>query len=67
MALRPLICVALCLLLPASAMAGATVENVRIWDENDKTRVVLDLSQSVAHKIFTLRSPDRLVIDLQDG
>lgn len=67
MAPRPLICVVLCLLLPCAAMAGTTVENVRIWDENDKTRVVLDLSQSVAHKIFTLRSPDRLVIDLQDG
>ncbi|MGB5333785.1 MAG: N-acetylmuramoyl-L-alanine amidase [Woeseiaceae bacterium] len=53
--------------MPLVAMAGTTVENVRIWDENDKTRVVLDLSQSVAHKIFTLRSPDRLVIDLQDG
>jgi len=67
MALRPLICVVLGLLMPLAAMAGTTVENVRIWDENDKTRVVLDLSQSVAHKIFTLRGPDRLVIDLQDG
>ena len=56
MALRPLICVLLGLLMPLAAMAGTTVENVRIWDENDKTRVVLDLSQSVAHKIFTLRS-----------
>jgi N-acetylmuramoyl-L-alanine amidase len=57
----------LCLLLPMAAIAGTTVENVRIWDENDKTRVVLDLSQSVSHNIFTLRGPDRLVIDLKDG
>jgi len=67
MAPRPLLSLALCLLLPLAAVAGTTVENVRIWDENDKTRVVLDLSQSVSHNIFTLRSPDRLVIDLKDG
>ncbi|MCP5090791.1 MAG: AMIN domain-containing protein [Gammaproteobacteria bacterium] len=67
MRLRPLLTLVLCLLLPLVAAAGTTVENVRIWDENDKTRVVLDLSQSVSHKIFTLRGPDRLVIDLKDG
>ena len=67
MRLRPLLTLALCLLLPLAAAAGTTVENVRIWDENDKTRVVLDLSQSVSHKIFTLRGPDRLVIDLKDS
>ena len=58
---------ALLLLLSSAAMAGSTVENVRIWSENNKTRVVLDLSQSVQHSIFTLRGPDRLVIDLKDS
>ncbi len=67
MARRRLIALILCLLLPLAAIAGTTVENVRIWTENDKTRVVLDLSRSVAHKIFTLRGPDRLVIDLKEG
>lgn len=57
----------LVLLLSSAAFAGTTVENVRIWSENNKTRVVLDLSQSVQHSIFTLRSPDRLVIDLKDS
>jgi N-acetylmuramoyl-L-alanine amidase len=57
----------LILLLSSAANAGSTVENVRIWSENDKTRVVLDLSRSVDHNIFTLRSPDRLVIDLKDS
>jgi len=55
------------LLLSAAAVAGSTVENVRIWSENNKTRVVLDLSRSVHHSIFTLRGPDRLVIDLKDS
>jgi N-acetylmuramoyl-L-alanine amidase len=57
----------LILLLSTAVKAGSTVENVRIWSENDKTRVVLDLSRSVDHNIFTLRSPDRLVIDLKDS
>ena len=55
------------LLLAVAAEAATTVENVRIWSENGKTRVVLDLSQSVNHNIFTLRGPDRLVVDLKDG
>ena len=55
------------LLLSSLAAAGTTVENVRIWSENDKTRVVLDLSQPVEHNIFTLRGPDRLVVDLKDS
>ena len=59
--------IALFLLLNTAANAAATVENVRIWSESSKTRVVLDLSQSVDHTIFTLRSPDRIVIDLKDS
>ena len=54
-------------LLLASMAHGATVENVRIWSENEKTRVVLDLSKPVKHKIITLRGPDRLVIDLSNS
>ena len=56
------------LLLPClGAQAGTVVENVRIWAEADKTRVVLDLSKPARHKIITLRGPDRLVIDLADS
>lgn len=56
-----------CLLLPAfAAQSATTVENIRIWAESGKTRVVLDLSRSAEHSIFTLRSPDRLVVDLKD-
>ena len=59
--------IALLLLLSAAANAGGTVEDIRIWSEHGKTRVVLDLSQPVEHNIFTLRGPDRLVIDLKDS
>ncbi len=57
----------LLLLFGVAAKAGTTVENIRVWAEGGKTRVVLDLSAPVTHSIFTLRSPDRLVIDLEDG
>lgn len=67
MARLRLITLALLMLLTSLAWAGTTVENVRIWSENNKTRVVLDLSRSVEHNIFTLRGPDRLVIDLKDS
>ncbi len=56
------------LLLPAVfAHAATTVENIRVWSENGRTRVVLDLSAPAAHTIFTLRGPDRLVVDLKNS
>lgn len=54
-------------LMAVAAEAATTVENIRVWAEGGKTRVVLDLSAPVNHNIFTLRGPDRLVIDLNDG
>ncbi len=51
---------------PAS-FAATEVENIRVWSEKGRTRVVLDLSQPSEHSIFTLRGPDRLVVDLKNG
>jgi len=62
-----LILTTLLTLLATAAQSATTVENIRIWAENGKTRVVLDLSHPVDHNIFTLRGPDRLVVDLKDG
>ena len=58
---------ALVVVAPAVAGAATTVENVRLWSEDGRTRVVLDLSRASEHKIFTLRGPDRLVVDLKDA
>jgi N-acetylmuramoyl-L-alanine amidase len=54
------------LALPLVADA-ATVEDIRVWSENGRTRVVLDLNKSSEHNIFTMRGPDRLVIDLKNS
>ncbi|MGI9262266.1 MAG: N-acetylmuramoyl-L-alanine amidase [Woeseiaceae bacterium] len=59
--------IALVLLASTGAQAATTVENVRLWSEDGRTRVVLDLSRPAQHSIFTLRGPDRLVVDLKDG
>ncbi len=62
-----LLLIALAMLVPALAGAATTVEDVRLWSENGRTRVVLDLSRPAQHSIFTLRGPDRLVVDLKDS
>ena len=49
----------------AQAADAAAVEGMRVWSGPDATRVVLDLSAPLEHRIFTLSGPDRVVIDLQ--
>ncbi len=59
--------IALVVLGPSLAVAASTVENVRLWSEDGRTRVVLDLSRPAEHSIFTLRGPDRLVVDIKNS
>ncbi len=49
------------------AAAKKSVGGIRLWSAPDSTRVVLDISAPVEHKIFRLSSPDRVVIDLKDS
>ena len=46
------------------AFAVTQVKSVRLWRAPDNTRLVFDLSGPVQHSVFTLTSPDRLVIDI---
>ena len=46
---------------------AAEVDSVRLWRAPDNTRLVLDLSGPVEHKVFTLDNPSRLVIDIKDS
>jgi N-acetylmuramoyl-L-alanine amidase len=52
--------------LAGVALAGAaTVQNVRLWDAPDHSRLVFDLSQPREHRVLVLQSPPRVVIDLE--
>ena len=49
----------------ADAMAAAVIDNIRVRTSPERTRIVLDASAPLDHKIFALVEPDRLVIDVQ--
>ena len=43
---------------------AAVVDNLRVWHAPDQSRLVFDLSEAVKFDVFTVRNPDRLVVDL---
>lgn len=51
-------------LTPAFAASPVEIRDLRLWASPDGTRVVLDLSSAADHQLFTLRDPDRVVIDI---
>ena len=53
------------ILLP-NILAAAEVRGLRMWPAPDNTRLVFDLSAPAEHSLFTLRNPDRIVIDLKN-
>jgi len=46
--------------------AQAKVVSARLWNNPEYTRLVLELSQPVDHKVMVLSKPDRLVLDIQN-
>ncbi|MDI3323695.1 N-acetylmuramoyl-L-alanine amidase [Pontibacterium granulatum] len=50
-----------------SAVHAANIKNVRIWLAPDNARLVFDLSGPADHKIFTLKKPDRIVLDVDSS
>ncbi len=51
-----------------AAVAGAQgeINGVRMWPAPDNTRVVFDADSQVEHSLFTLKNPNRLVIDIKN-
>lgn len=45
----------------------ATIKNLRISNNSDKVRIVVDADKEVDYQSFALSSPDRVVIDLSDA
>lgn len=55
------------LVLFSKSAMGAQIENIRIWPEPSKIRVVLDLNGPTEFEQFMLENPHRLVLDLPAG
>lgn len=43
------------------------IDSVRLWHAPDKTRVVFDVSENIKHNIFSLKNPERLVVDIENA
>lgn len=56
-----------CNLVISTQLLSAEINGIRFWQDPEKTRVVLDLSDKVSYKVFTLGNPSRLVIDIKGG
>ncbi|MFT7185707.1 MAG: N-acetylmuramoyl-L-alanine amidase [Pseudohongiellaceae bacterium] len=56
------------MLFSGVSMAGqASVTNARLWDAPDHSRLVLELSKAVEHKVLILSNPHRLVLDIKNA
>ncbi|WP_299082445.1 N-acetylmuramoyl-L-alanine amidase [uncultured Paraglaciecola sp.] len=57
-----------CLLVAFSpaGFAKNTIEGLRIWPSPNSTRLVFDLAEAPKYSYFTLKSPQRLVIDVEN-
>ena len=52
--------------LPSQMVAEPVVLDARIGDHADRTRFVVELSDPVKFRVFTLSNPDRVVIDMPE-
>ncbi len=68
--LRPAHCALLLVsgcLAAGAALAEVRIQDVRVSENGDTTRVVLDLDQRPEHLVFPLANPDRVVIDVMSA
>ncbi|MBA4382018.1 MAG: N-acetylmuramoyl-L-alanine amidase [Sideroxydans sp.] len=49
-----------------SAWAEIAIKSARIWPAQDYTRLTLESKQAIRYNLFTIKNPERLVIDLED-
>lgn len=62
-----LVVLAVCLFLSNKILAKTVIKGLRIWPSPVSTRLVFDVSEPVKYKLFTLSSPNRIVIDFSDA
>ena len=50
----------------SGALAAIEIGSARIWPAQDYTRLTLESKEPIAHKLFTIKNPERLVLDLEN-
>ncbi|MDE2311099.1 MAG: N-acetylmuramoyl-L-alanine amidase [Betaproteobacteria bacterium] len=56
----------LCLFWQPCAQAAIAIDSARVWPAQEYTRLTLESKQPVRYNMFTVKDPERLVIDLED-
>jgi N-acetylmuramoyl-L-alanine amidase len=54
------------LLCLPQAQAAIAISSARIWPAQDYTRLTLESKQPIRYNLFTVKNPERLVIDLEE-
>jgi N-acetylmuramoyl-L-alanine amidase len=49
-----------------AALAASDITSARLWPAQEYTRLTLESPAPIAHNVFTIGGPDRLVLDLED-
>jgi N-acetylmuramoyl-L-alanine amidase len=52
-------------LLPAHSKAGVAISDVRVWPAPEYTRITIESNKAIEYTVFTAKSPERLVLDLE--
>ena len=50
---------------PSPALAATAVSAVRVWPAPDYTRLTIESPEAIEYTLFTLKDPDRVVVDLE--
>ncbi len=50
----------------SNVFAAITVSSTRVWPAAEYTRLTIESTSTIQHKLFTIKNPDRLVLDLED-
>ncbi len=53
------------LLVPRAWADAGRIASARLWPAQEYTRVILESSAPIAHQMYALKNPDRLVLDLE--
>jgi N-acetylmuramoyl-L-alanine amidase len=53
-------------LLPTAGLAATKVTGVRVWPGPEYTRITIETDAPIEYTLFTVKDPDRVVLDLED-